>query len=78
VNLFEKMFAYAGDEEQADIINQMGSSLSYVDKCAERMSPSASHEMQMCYIADKLDRHGEKFITHLAEFISVKKEERGK
>ena len=53
----------SGDEEQAAVLNAMGKEIQYV--CRRQQDA----EMQICYIAKYLDRHGVQFIKQLHEFI---------
>jgi hypothetical protein len=59
-------FADASDEEQAAILNEMGRAFIMV------MRNERNREMQLCYLADKLDKNGEWLVNELSEFIKHK------
>lgn len=62
-------FAEADDTQQADFINGLARELLAACKWS-----TSNEEGQLCYVAAKLDNHGERFVTQLAEFVKLKKE----
>ena len=61
-------FANTDAEAQADMINQMGKLL--------KMLCGSNFDMQACFIAENLDKHGEDLIKSLRSFIRFNEEER--
>jgi len=59
-------FADASDEEQAAILNEMGRAFIMV------MRNERNREMQLCYMADKLDKNGEWLVNELQKFVELK------
>jgi hypothetical protein len=72
MTMWGKMFASSGDDEQAAMLNEAGYALKYV--CVG-LNSHHGHEMQICYIADKLDKHGAEMVKELAEFVKLREEE---
>jgi len=63
-----KAFASANDGEQGAFFNEMGRFLPMLCKGRD--------EMQLCYVADKLDLYGEEMILTLAEFVKIKRDKK--
>jgi hypothetical protein len=59
-------FADASDQEQAAFFNEMGRALHM------GVRDDWKREMQLCYLADKLDRNGEWLVKALTEFVNNK------
>ena len=62
-------FAQADDYQQAAFINGIARTLLATCKWS-----TLNEENQLCYVAEKLDNHGQRFVTQLAEFVRLKKE----
>lgn len=70
LDVIQRAFGEADDTEQAEFLNSLGKSL--VEACRFK------HELidaQLCYMSEKLDKHGREFITQLAEFIKLREED---
>jgi len=59
-------FADTNDEEQAAFLNEFGRAMQMV------IRNERNREMQLCYLADKLDKNGEWLVNEIAEFIKHK------
>lgn len=70
MNIFYRMFAEAGHDEQAEILNNMS------NKLRLRCGGSYGMEKQLCWVADGLNPQAQEFIMQLAEFIKIKREEK--
>lgn len=68
-DIFADALASSGNIEQGSFLNRFATTLR---KCCKDHS---SHEMQICYIADELTEDADSFVTALAEFVRLKKEE---
>lgn len=62
-------FADADETQQAALLN--GLSLALLEACRW---DEYKHESQLCYVAKHLDKHGEKMVELLAEFVEYRKE----
>ena len=63
-----KVFAFCGDEEQAQFLNEAGRNL-------RRTCGDVGHlDMQCCMIVDHLDGNGRELIKRLADFIRCDEE----
>ncbi len=63
-----KGFAMASDEDQAKMLNKAGS-IMYM-----ACDGPLGMEKQLCFIADKLDNAGWRFVKELAAFYELKQE----
>jgi hypothetical protein len=72
MTVFGRMFGNGDATEQAEMFNEMAYALKYI--CVGTNSRHG-HEMQLCYLADKLDGHACEMIKDLTEFIELRKEE---
>ena len=59
-----RALACSSDEEQAAVLNALGAEVHIVCR--------GNAEMQLCYMARELDRHGRKLVLDLAEFIALR------
>jgi hypothetical protein len=64
-NEIGKWLAHCDDQQQAEIFNALGKELR--PACGDKV------EMQLCYLSDHLDTHGEKLVEALAEFLKHRK-----
>ena len=67
--MIQRAFGEADDGEQAQFINQLGYSL--LEACKFDHSKV---EGQLCYVSSKLDKHGQKLVRTLAEFLELRDE----
>lgn len=56
--------ANSDDNVQGDLINGLGRGFKTYNE--------SSYNMQLAYLAERLDSNGESFILHLAEYIKLK------
>lgn len=64
-----RALACSGDEEQAAVINALAKELRVVCR-----KDNFDSNMQVCYMAEKLDRHGKAFIRSLSGFVELREE----
>lgn len=60
-----RILAYLGDDEQAEVINEMGRGLYLACKGENK------EEFQVCAIVEKLDGNGKHLVQALAEFVAL-------
>ena len=63
-----KELGRSSDLEQAAVVNAMA------DELRVACRDDRTLEMQTCYISDKLDAAGRRFITELAAFVALREE----
>ena len=70
MKILQKAFAEACSAEQAEMINELGR-LVYM-RC--NAPGCGGMDSQLCYVADDLDEHGQRFVKCLADFIKLKED----